>query len=495
MGGGRPGSGVVWTPQPGPQTTAFLSAADRVFYGGAAGGGKTDLLLGLAALGHRRSIVFRREYPQLRGIEERARELYGSAGRYNATTRLWRLGGGRTVEFGAVALPGDVVRYQGRAHDLKAFDEITHFTEAQFRFLIGWLRTAEVGQRTQVVATGNPPTGAEGDWVIRYWAPWLDRRHPNPALPGELRWFAALDGVDAEVPDDRPIERAGETIRPHSRTFIRARVEDNAFLMAAGYKATLQALPEPLRSRMLEGAFDVGAEDDPYQVIPTAWVEAAQQRWTAAADDSERGPVSALGVDVARGGSDRTVVTVRRGIWFDWPIAQPGTATPDGPAVIGLLLPLVSPGTMVNIDVIGVGAAVYDAARGLGLVAIPLNGAEASTARDKSGQLGFINQRAEYWWRLREALDPASGESLAIPPDPELLADLIAPRWTLRPRGIQIEGKPDIMRRIGRSPDKGDSLVYAHAVKFQADLGFLRFIEEEHTAFLDRGRTRLIMRP
>jgi len=490
----RSASGVVWTPQPGPQSTAFNCAADRIFYGGAAGGGKTDLLLGLAALEHRRSIIFRREYPQLRGIEERARELYGEAGRYNATTRLWRLGARRTVEFGAAALPGDVARYQGRAHDLKAFDEITHFTEAQFRFLIGWLRTAQAGQRTRVVATGNPPTGAEGDWVIRYWAPWLDRRHPKPALPGEVRWFAALDGIDVEVPDNQPIEHAGETIRPHSRTFIRARVEDNAFLMAAGYKATLQALPEPLRSRMLEGAFDTGSEDDPYQVVPTAWIEVAQARW-AEVDASMKGPVSALGVDVARGGADRTVVTARHGAWFDWQIVQPGAATPDGPAVIGLLLPLVGPGTLVNIDVIGVGAAVYDAARGLGLTAIPLNGAEASMAHDRSGQLSFVNQRAEYWWRLRESLDPSSGEALALPPDPELRADLIAPRWSLRPRGIQIEGKPDLIRRIGRSPDKGDSLVYAHAVKFQADLGFLRFVEEEHEAFRARGRAALDRRP
>jgi hypothetical protein len=57
------------------------------------------------------------------------------------------------------------MKYQGRPHDLKAFDEITHFTEAQFRTLIGWLRTDNPNIRQRVVAAGNPPTTPEGEWV------------------------------------------------------------------------------------------------------------------------------------------------------------------------------------------------------------------------------------------------------------------------------------------------------------------------------------------
>jgi hypothetical protein len=104
---------------------------------------------------------------------------------------VWRLGGGRTLEFGSVAQPGDWTKYQGRPHDHKLFDEITHFTESQFRTLIGWMRTDNPKVRQRVVCAGNPPTDAEGEWVIRYWAPWLDPLHPNPAKPGELRWFVA----------------------------------------------------------------------------------------------------------------------------------------------------------------------------------------------------------------------------------------------------------------------------------------------------------------
>jgi hypothetical protein len=454
---------------------AYESEADVLLYGGAAGGGKTDLLFGLALGPHRRSILFRREFAQLKGIEDRAREMMGRQARYSVSRRTWRLAGGRSLELGAVQRPGDERKYQGRPHDLKAFDEICHFTEAQFRFLIGWNRSAEPGRRCRVVAAGNPPTSAEGDWVIRYWAPWLDRQHPNPAEPGELRWFATVGGKEVEVASGAPFVQDGERIEPRSRSFIRARVDDNPFLMAAGYRATLQALPEPLRSQMLQGDFAAKQADDPWQIIPTAWILAAQARWTAVPP----GPLDALGVDVARGGRDRTVVTPRHGPWFGPPRAFAGSETPDGGAVVALLVPLLSTRASVQIDVVGVGAAVYDAARARGLNAVPLSGAAASSARDRSGQLGFANARAEWWWKLREALDPVAGDGLALPPDRELLADLTAPRWRLAGTGIQVERKDEIIARIGRSPDKGDSLVYAHARPLVPGQGLLDFLREE----------------
>ena len=314
----------AWHPFPGPQTDALRSPADFLFYGGAAGGGKSDLILG-AAGGHKRSIIFRREYPQLKGIIDRSLEIYSEEGRFiKSPVPLWELEGGRSIEFGAVQHPGDEKKYQGRAHDLKAFDEITHFSEAQFRYLTGWRRSADPRQRTRVIATGNPPTDTDGEWIIRFWAPWLDKTHPRPALPGELRWFTTMAGKDIEVPDDRPFiivsdeivyefnpeqHRPTDVIRPLSRTFIPARVEDNPAYMASGYMATLQAMPEPLRSKMLYGDFGAGQDDNVWQVIPTAWVDAAQARWREIAEP--RLPLSAIGVDVARGGKDQTIITLR----------------------------------------------------------------------------------------------------------------------------------------------------------------------------------------
>ena len=46
---------------------------------------------------------------------------------------------------------------------------------------------------------------AEGAWVISYWGPWLDPGHPNPAKPGELRWFTTIDGKDVECSGPEPV--------------------------------------------------------------------------------------------------------------------------------------------------------------------------------------------------------------------------------------------------------------------------------------------------
>lgn len=482
----------AWKPFPGPQTDALKSHADFLFYGGAAGGGKSDLILG-AAGGHKRTIIFRREYPQLKGIIDRSLEIYTEEGRFTKSpVPLWELFGGRSIEFGAVQHSGDEQKYQGRAHDLKAFDEITHFLESQFRYLTGWKRSADANQRTRVIATGNPPTDTDGEWIIRFWGPWLDKTHPNPARPGELRWFTTVAGKDIEVPDDRsfvlvdgkpvydfdPADfKVTDIITPLSRTFIPARIEDNPVYMASGYMATLQAMPEPLRSKMLYGDFSAGQDDDIWQCIPTAWVDAAQARWRnrTKADNS----LSAIGVDVARGGKDQTIITLRYGTFFNSQLCFPGRSTPDGESVAQLALASrYGSACPVNVDVIGVGASVYDCLRRhIGASAVGLNGAESSSAFDKSGQLAFVNLRAEWYWKLREDLDPANGVDLAIPDDRELRVDLCAPRYKLSVRGIQIESKDDIIRRIGRSPDKGDSLVYAHAIKTPPGAGWLNFFE------------------
>ena len=91
-----------------------------------------------------------------------------------------------------------------------------------------------------------------------------------------------------------------------------------------------------------------------------------------------------------------------------------------------------------------------------------LNAAAASGARDKTGQFGFYNLRAEMTWKFRERLDPLNrDEPIALPPDPKLAADLCAMRYQLTSRGYKIESKDDIRQRIGRSPDDGDAVIMA----------------------------------
>lgn len=456
MAGGAP----IWVPQDGPQYAAYYSAADIVYYGGAAGGGKTDLLLGLALTEQERSIIFRREAVQLLGIEERMTEILGTRKGYNSQDGIWRLPGGKVMELGSVKEPGDWVKYQGRPHDLKAFDEIPHFTELQFRTLIGWMRTDNPNVRQRVVCAGNPPTEPEGEWVKRFWAAWLDPQHPNPAKPGELRWYVTnLKGEDEEVPGPAPVMVGNDLMTPKSRTFIPSSVDDNLFLITTGYKATLQALPEPLRSQMLRGDFNAGASDPAWQTIPTEWVKAAMARWKPR---DAKGDMTALGLDPARGGIDKTSAARRHGQWFDELITVPGTVTKDGPSAAAFAVPLVRNGACIVVDEIGIGSSALDFLVGLNLNVMGVNGSESSNAMTKAGNLRFRNRRAEMYWLFREALDPTNPDPIALHPDQELLADLTAVRYKVVTMGkvaaIQMRSKDEIREALGRSPDKGDSV-------------------------------------
>ena len=108
----------------------------------------------------------------------------------------------------------------------------------------------------------------------------------------------------------------------------------------------------------------------------------------------------------------------------------------------------------------GVGASACDSCRELRLPYIfPVIFSNKPGNTDRWGLLTFANLRAFAYWSLRDSLDPGHGSTLALPPDPELLSDLTAPRWKMTLQGIQIEPKEDIVKRLGRSPDCGDALV------------------------------------
>lgn len=448
---------AIWRPLPGPQTIAYESLADIIGYGGAAGGGKTDLACGKSLTQHKRIMILRRESTQLSGVIDRLTELLKSRDGYNGQEKIWRLPD-RQIEFGSVPHLGDETKYQGRPHDFLVFDEATNFLESQVRFLLGWLRTTDEKQRCQALLTFNPPTSAEGQWVIPFFGPWLDKDHPKPAEPGELRWFATIDGKDVEVESGATFKHGSETIKPLSRTFIPSRVTDNPYLMSTGYMSTLQALPEPLRSQMLRGDFRAGLQDDPFQVIPSKWVEIAMERWKKP-DRLE--PMDSLGVDVARGGKDETVLARRHGMWFDEAIAYPGKETPDGPTTAGVIIAALRDKAPIHLDVIGVGSSPFDFIKEAGLQIIGVNVGEAAHGTDKSGSLTFSNLRTELWWKMREALDPQNNTGICLPQSAKLKADLTAPKWKLTGKRIQVESRDEIVKRIGRSPDYASAYILA----------------------------------
>lgn len=468
-----------WLPNAGPQTQAYHTKADLLLYGGAAGGGKTDLLIGLALTEHNRSVIFRRAYVDLRGVEERLLEIRGSRNGYNGADMVLKTEDGRLLEFGALEKPGAEQSWQGRPHDLIGFDEGAQLLESKVRFVMGWLRSTKEGQRTRVVIASNPPIGAEGGWLTTWFAPWLDPMFPEPAKNGELRWtitlpdgsirwvpgpghYVVLGDDTADATDDEVANGLG--LEALSRTFIPARLDDNPYLRGTNYRAQLQSLPEPLRSQLLKGDFLAGKEDAANQVIPTAWIEAAQARWSRGKDRGAK--MLALGVDMAGGGADPMVMAPLYGTWFDSLVCMKGVDTKDGAKTGALIVGTVRDGANINIDCTGGwgGGAVTHLT---GAARMPLSQinqvvfSESSSARTKDGKLTMANVRSELWWAMREALDPESGEEVALPPDRRLLAQLAAPTWKLRGTAILVESKEDIRKRLGSSTDEADAVALA----------------------------------
>ena len=475
---------AVWLPDPDnkPQVLAYYSPADLMLYGGAAGAGKTSLLVGLATTAHERSVIFRSKSVDLRGVEEYLLEVAGRDG-WNGQDKILRKPG-RIIELGHLEKPGSERSWQGRPHDLIGFDEGAQLSRAKVQFVLGWLRSSNPKQRRRAVIASNPPTGGDGEWLIEWFAPWLDEKFPNRANPGELRWAATApdrEGTTVWLPDESPIvftddrnyrlatpeeikTNGRDVIKPMTRTFIPGRLDDNPYLRDTGYRAQLQALPEPLRSQMLHGDFMAGRQDHEWQVIPTAWVKAAQSRWTEQVPDDAL--MSAIGVDVAQGGADDTVLAPRHGPWYAPLVTARGGDTPRPSDVAGMVVKVRRNGAAVVVDVGGgYGGGVKERLEENGVPVRPFNGAGESGSRTADKQLPFVNKRAEAAWRFREALDldQDGGSVIALPPDPQLLADLTSIRWKLTGRGIQIESKEDLKapERLGRSPDRGDAVIMA----------------------------------
>jgi len=459
-----------WVPNPGPQTMAYYCQADQLLYGGEAGGGKSDLLVGLAYNEHRRSALYRRIKDDTSWLVERMAEVHGSRDGYNSQKSRWNFPDGKVIDFIGLQHPGDEQRAKGRPKDFIGFDEASDFLEDQIIFVLNWLRTTDPEQRTRVVFATNPPRSAEGEWVVRWFAPWVDKSHElYPYEEGKLLW--TVRGHDAGLDTDdwvwfpEPYEYKnsdGFTVKSISRTFIRSSLSDNPDLsLFSNYRSQLAQLPEELRRLYEKGDFTAIASDDEYQVIPTEWIRAAQERWTKPPRDM---PMTAVGVDVAQGGADRTVIARRYGLWFDELLSFPGTQTPDGASVGALVFKYARDGCHINIDMGGGwGGSAYEHIKDMGLSVTGFVPSAKTYGRTIDGQLGFANRRAEAVWKLREALMPEAEEKVYLPPDPLLRSDLASFRWRLNTGGkIQIEDKSDIKKRIGRSPDYGDAVIISY---------------------------------
>lgn len=458
-----------FVPLPGRQTQAYLSKADITCFGGRAGCGKSGLLVGLAQE-HESSAIFRREAAQTDGLEKFGKETFGTEG-FNGQDLEWSWPVGRSLKLAGLKEPDAWLKHAGRARDFMGFDEAGEFLVQQIVSLLAWLR-GKPGQRCRMVFATNPPRTAEGAWLIEWFAPWLDGNHPLRAEAGELRWAFMdpermmpvwVDGSDVRNPDN-PEDR------PLSFTFIPASLSDNPYNDTPEYRARLNALPEPLRSQLRDGLFALGTEDHEWQMIPTAWIKAAQDRWTP--NPPSNVPQTALGADVAQGGGDDTTIAPRHDGWYDRITKVPGAQTPSGAEVAGLVVSKRKHGSTIILDVGGGwGADAHGILRGDNRMdareCIAYLGIKPSMARSRDKLFGFTNMRSQLLWQFREALDPdqPGGSPIALPPSNELLADLSAPRYTIVTRNhtqmIEAEDKKSVVKRLGRSPNEGDAVVMA----------------------------------
>jgi len=172
--------------------------------------------------------------------------------------------------------------------------------------------------------------------------------------------------------------------------------------------------------------------------------------------------MTAIGVDVAQGGEDNTVLAARHDWWFDTPQIVPGKKTPMGSDVAGLIiakrrdraLPIVDNGG-------GYGGAVIQVLKDNNIEYVAYMGSKEATARSKCGQFRFKNTRTQAYWQFREALDPdqPGGSPIALPPIPRILSDLAAPKFKVENNVLIATPKEIVIKDLGRSPDEGDSIV------------------------------------
>ena len=239
---------VLWTPQ--RRQADFLARfEDEALYGGAAGGGKSEALvaeaLRQAYIPHYRALILRKTYPELSELIDKSQRYYRGAfpgAQWSEARHMWRFPSGAKIYFGAMQHTNDRFKYQGRAYDYIAFDELTHFTQDEYLYLLSRNRASGPGTRVYLRASANPGGIGHG---------WVKARFLTPAPPMQTIW----EDVQVRTPDG-----AVHTAR-RSRIFVPSTVFDNQILLQndPAYAARLAALPDADRRALLYGDWDAFA--------------------------------------------------------------------------------------------------------------------------------------------------------------------------------------------------------------------------------------------
>lgn len=267
----------VVRPQPGPQEAFLASSADIVVYGGAAGSGKSWGVL-LEPLRHVvgnpafAAVFFRRNLTQIKnpgGLWDASMKLYPLCGAQPVShVSEWRWPRGGKLKFAHLEYDTTVLDWQGAEIPLIVFDELTHFTQAQFFYMLSRNRSM-CGVKPYIRATTNPDADS---WVAELISWWIDQETGLPIHErgGVIRWFIRLhdeiiwgDSRDELIGNygdrDLGINDPAQPVQPKSFTFIPAKLDDNPALTKAdpGYRANLMAMSRVERERLLYGNWKI----------------------------------------------------------------------------------------------------------------------------------------------------------------------------------------------------------------------------------------------
>ncbi len=166
-------SNHIWVPTE-KQSRMFVRGENEGFYGGAAGGGKSDYLVIDAAreayVPTYKGLIVRKTFPQLMEIEEKCFRFYpkiDSGAKYNASKHTWTFSSGGKVILGSMQHSKDKYKYQGHEYDYIGIDELGMFTWEEYSYLQSRNRPSGPGTHVRMRATGNPGGIGHG-WVKKY---------------------------------------------------------------------------------------------------------------------------------------------------------------------------------------------------------------------------------------------------------------------------------------------------------------------------------------
>lgn len=243
-------------------------------------------------------VIFRQTNKQVEnpgGLWDQSLRIYPLAGADpKAGSLRWNFPSGAYLKFNYLERDEHVLNWQGAELAFVGFDELTHFSQYQFFYMLSRNRTT-CGIRPYVRATCNPDADS---WVANFIAWWLDADtgFPLPERAGVLRWMARLNeqlewgeswealyarlpdqvtppGVEEDGPGVEGWVEAQHRAPPKSVTFIPAKLQDNRLLMRAdpSYLGSLMALPLVERERLLGGNWKIRPAAG--KVFNRAWFE------------------------------------------------------------------------------------------------------------------------------------------------------------------------------------------------------------------------------